>query len=194
MKSFNLLILVGLASLVASVPAPDKASDDMKIFKDFCAKFNKKYSNEAAEKAAMENVLKAYAEIEAHNKLHEQGKKSYRKALNHHSDLSHEEWEDRGLGYIESDEDLRSKRQGDNHEEFPPGPPSVDWREKGLVGDVLNQGPCGSCWAFSTVEVVETVWRRQNNTMTPSPQQLVDCNHNNAFGCKGGNPTKGNEI
>lgn len=192
MKSFKLLVfLVCSATLASCGPTPDKSVDDQKIFKDYCAKYNKQYRNEAAEKIAMENVLKAYAEIEAHNRLYEQGKKSYHKALNHHSDLSNDEWEDRALGFIDAEDDSRSKRQGDNHEEFPPGPTSIDWREKGLVGDVLNQGQCGSCWAFSAVEVVETVWRKNNNTKTPSPQQLVDCDHHEAFGCHGGNPTKG---
>ena len=68
-----------------------------------------------------------------------------------------------------------------------------DWRSKGAVTPVKNQGQCGSCWAFSTVENVESVailaskGKFTNTTLKLSEQQVVDCDDSDD-GCGGGNP------
>lgn len=65
-------------------------------------------------------------------------------------------------------------------------PNSWSWVEQGKTTPVKDQASCGSCWAFSTTETVETAWAIKSGELKVlSPQQLVDCSKLNS-GCNGG--------
>jgi cathepsin F len=100
--------------------------------------------------------------------------------LNKFSDMSVEEFKAKYLGYrgvgIQPNEVMPSNG----------GPSNVDWRTKGAVSPVKDQEQCGSCWAFSTTEEVESMWFLSKGTLPVlAPQQIVNCDKNDN-GCNGG--------
>lgn len=55
-------------------------------------------------------------------------------------------------------------------------PASVDWREKGYVTPVKEEGKCGAGWAFSAVGALEgQLFRSTNKLVSISAQNLIDC-------------------
>jgi len=70
-------------------------------------------------------------------------------------------------------------------------PNDVDWRTKGAVQKVKDQGACGSCWAFSATGAVESTTFIKTGTLPDlSEQQIVDCCHaGGSQGCNGGEET-----
>ena len=69
-------------------------------------------------------------------------------------------------------------------------PASLDWRSvsPSVVTPVKDQGGCGSCWAFSATEVLETsIAIASGKLLTLSPQEFVSCMPNpNSCGGTGG--------
>jgi len=63
-----------------------------------------------------------------------------------------------------------------------------DWGQRGKTTPVYNQGSCGSCWAFSVTEQLESMWAIAGHPLEHlSMQQLVDCDRRISRGCAGGN-------
>lgn len=66
-------------------------------------------------------------------------------------------------------------------------PEKLDYRAKGRVSKVKDQGSCGSCWAFATTGALESVLASRNRATLLSEQNLIDCSGKYGnYGCSGG--------
>ncbi|EAY00763.1 Clan CA, family C1, cathepsin L-like cysteine peptidase [Trichomonas vaginalis G3] len=62
----------------------------------------------------------------------------------------------------------------------------IDWRSKGVVNPIQDQGQCGSCWAFSAIQAQESQYAITSGELQKlSEQNLVDC-VTTCDGCEGG--------
>lgn len=129
--------------------------------------------------------------IAKHNKEFEEGKHSYTVAMNKFGDLTAKEFGEIYTGF-EMEQNKASKKNISIDEKLPRNiPDSIDWRSRGYIGFVRDQGPnCpGGGWAFSAAAALEAVnFGTFGELKTFSEQNLIDCTYpygNN--GCKGGN-------
>merc|ERR1711887_128730 len=133
--------------------------------------------------------------IAAHNEREEQGLETWRMAVTEFADLTEEEFTQQMLGgYVMTPQSLGGHAKREVASDLPA---SVDWREKGVVTDAKNQGSCGSCWAFATVENIESYAAINNVTLTKlSTQEVTTCTPNpmhcgGTGGCRGSIPQLG---
>jgi len=114
---------------------------------------------------------------------------TYTMGMNVMGDMTLAEFKATKLDYKQiSRSHLRSKNHAGPHQHIKAPAASVDWRAKGAVTPIKDQGQCGSCWAFSTTGSTEgAVQIASGQLLSLSEQQLVDCSAAEGNqGCNGG--------
>ncbi|XP_057666860.1 cathepsin L-like proteinase [Diorhabda carinulata] len=171
-------LLVLLVSLVVV------SASDYELWEEFKVKFSKSHSL-TEDKLRFEIFQNNLRKIEEHNAMYEKGEISYFLKVTQFADWTSEEFKSM-LGA-----QLNGKPEISPIGTFKPEanftrPESIDWRQKGAVLGVKNQGLCGSCWAFSTTGTLEGQLAIHRNQYIPlSEQELVSCVKDN-FACNGG--------
>jgi C1A family cysteine protease len=166
----------------ASKPGRLTLAQTSDLFQAWKLKYSKAYVTDTEEAYRFKAFQQTLIRIERNN-----AKGNAVFGLTKFSDLTPIEFKQL-LGYV-------PRNQTTNAEVFDrsgvAAPTSFDWSKTGVT-PVKDQGQCGSCWAFSIVENIESVWLinkkiSPSNMPALSPQEVVDCDTSDA-GCNGGDP------
>ena len=160
-------------------------NDEWKQFSNFQERFSRRYENIQELEARFQIFRSNLRNIILHNLDHRQ---NFTMGINQFTDLTPQEFKDQYVGGLKVEvgsygcKTYSSSASG--------APASVDWRNKGAVTSVKDQGQCGSCWTFSSTGAVEGAWAIAKGQLVDlAEQQLVDCATGISYGshgCSGG--------
>jgi len=172
-----LLALVAIAS--ARVPASRVAE-----FQEWKAEYGKSYATPSEEAYR----LKVFHENMNFIESHDAEAKGYTVGMNQFGDLTVAEFSAMVNGLRMPKEKKSNVDPALAKVDLLGLPPSVDWRQKGVVTPIKNQGQCGSCWSFSTTGSTEGAHAlATGNLVSLSEQNLIDCSTAEGNqGCNGG--------
>ncbi|KAF7091546.1 hypothetical protein CFC21_094114 [Triticum aestivum] len=183
-----ILSILGCLCFCSSVLAARELNDDLSMVarhESWMVQYNRVYKD-TTEKAQRFQVFKANVGfIESFNT---ENCKFYL-GINQFTDLTNKEFKatKANKGYKPSLERVPTGFRYENVS-LVALPETVDWRTKGAVTPIKDQGQCGCCWAFSAVAATEGIVKlKTGKLISLSEQELVDCDvHGEDQGCEGG--------
>ncbi|KAJ0973044.1 hypothetical protein J5N97_021003 [Dioscorea zingiberensis] len=178
-------ILLAMFMIIGVSAARTISYDPMSVkHEQWMAKHGRVYKD-SAEKELRLKIFKQNVEyIESVNNAENS---TYKLGTNRFTDLTNEEFKATHNGFRPSKAALKKPTGGFGYENVTDIPASLDWRSKGAVTPIKDQGQCGCCWAFSAVAAVEGITGISTGKLVSlSEQELVDCDTDEDQGCNGG--------
>ncbi|XP_052772950.1 procathepsin L-like [Mya arenaria] len=157
----------------------------------FKKSYNRTYSSNREElerRLYWEDTLRF---VQEHNLRFDRGEETYTVGESDFADMAEDEFQRLYLSsLVIPPEDEREEEVVDYEDDMDMDLPlEVDWRTKGAVSPVKNQGACGSCWAFSAIGALEAAVKiKTGKAVDLAEQELVDCAYRRFgnYGCRGG--------
>ncbi|KAG4967930.1 hypothetical protein AAZX31_12G122400 [Glycine max] len=151
------------------------------------AQYGKVYKD-AAEKEKRFQIFKN--NVHFIESFHAAGDKPFNLSINQFADLHNEEFKALLINGQKKEHNVRTATATEasfKYDSVTRIPSSLDWRKRGAVTPIKDQGTCRSCWAFSTVATIEGLHQiTKGELVSLSEQELVDCVKGDSEGCYGG--------
>lgn len=172
----------------------DDLSDDDKValFSEFKSKYGRSYKDSKEESKRFSYFKKFLKKIDERNAKEEASGSTAVHAVTIFADLSHDEFKSRYLGYKENKDNKKRNKHYVKSEDIKPVDKTsttvMNWASSGYTTAVRDQGYCGSCWAFSAAEQIESdaiLAGYLDSSTYLSVQQIVSCDTTD-LGCDGG--------
>ncbi len=166
----------------------DSLGEKHAAFAQFIAQYGRSYASKDTVEERFNIFSLNYDKIKSHNT---NATKTFEMGLNEFADMTVEELNSRYFSaklkapkrQQSAQPRLRQAKQLNNDI-----PKEIDWNAKGMVSPSVDQGGCGSCWAFTTAGTMESLFAIENPTLplpSYSVQYLLECDNTN-YGCDGG--------
>eukprot|EP01036_Dinobryon_divergens_P022598 gene22598-30866_t len=179
-------VLLILATSSHAALFTEDASFQKNLWESFKNEYGKSYETTEIENRKFSIFLENLKTVDLRNELEQKNGGSAVHGITKFSDLSQDEF---AAHYLTADEKLKSAAADREYVTIDRQPDMssglVDWSGK-LTTPVKDQGYCGSCWAFSATEQIESdAIRTLGLTYLLSPEQITQCDKTSS-GCNGG--------
>lgn len=187
------LLLVNCDTISDDVLAGYLGGSKKELFKAYHNIFDKKYSLNSVEAINRFEIFKSNLNfIEKHNMNNDE----FKMKIGSYTDMSKKEFKNKILmkeniinqfiSELKNKKYLAFDLNNNSFNTISNSELKINWKDK--FGPILHQRYCGSCWAFSTISVIEANYNiKYNKPISLSVQQLISCDNNNKA-CSGGWP------